>query len=103
MIPAGDLQERVAIQAQTAGVNAIGEPAPTWATVARTWASIEQLTGDALVVAKSVHPSTSHRFRMRSHPELTHSARLVADGVVYRIASFTEDGSEVELTAYAEG
>ncbi len=68
VIKAGDMQQRIAIQAATiASQNDYGEPVNTWATIdgGERWAEAKPLTGRELQIAQQISSAVTFAFILR--------------------------------------
>ena len=82
---AGPLRHRIAIQRQTDTITTSGGFAPTWATIATVWASVEPLSGREYLREHAVHGDTTHRVRMRYRGGVTRRHRLLWGARVFDI------------------
>ena len=62
---AGGLNKRIAIQAPSRSVNALGETIDTFATIATVWGAIEPLSGSKYFQALQANVDVSGRIRIR--------------------------------------
>lgn len=61
----GQLRRRVQLQASTDTADSLGQPIPSWSTIATYWAQIKPLRGREDVNAQQKKPEVSHRVTMR--------------------------------------
>lgn len=62
---AGKLRHTVAIQERTASYDSFGQEANNWQTVKTVHAEIRGLSGSEAEKAHALHPTATHRVRMR--------------------------------------
>ena len=84
---AGELRERVDIQARAATPDGLGGQDETWTTKATVWAQVKGLRGEERVVAASVSGSVTHQVTLRAPRAVTEADRLLWRGLVLEIVS----------------
>ncbi len=90
---AGELRERITIQAPTAVQNSYGEETITWSDVATVWASVEFLAGQERyqrAVDQAVSTAT-YRITMRYRDDVTEEHRIQWRGRYLGILSVHPD------------
>jgi len=100
VLNAGDINQRVIVQAATESRGATGEVTKTWTTALTVWASIRPLSGRELLQAQQVQADVTHRVRMRHNTTVTTSHRLLFGTRILEINSVIdpfEAGEELEL------
>lgn len=80
---AGTLQHQVEIQRQAGTLDARGDLAQEYSTIATRWASIRPLAGRELEVARQINERTTHEIRLRFDRTLQLTTR---DRILYRDA-----------------
>lgn len=85
---AGQLNQRVQLQARTEAENALGEAAGAWVSVgAPVWAKVEPLSGREFLAAGAMQQPVDTRFVIRFRGGITPSMRVVWKGQPYDISS----------------
>lgn len=87
MISAGELDQRVTFQQQTATKNAIGEDVVTCTDVCTVWAKVMPLRGNAFIAANQQRHTVDVRFLIRARSGLTTGMRLLWKSVVYDVTN----------------
>ena len=89
-VNAGDLRQRVTIQAPPAPetpANAFNEPSGTWTNLVTVWASIEPLSGREVFLAAQMQTNVSHKITIRFTPTVSAAYRIVYGSRVFYIRS----------------
>lgn len=68
---AGDLDQRIVIQAKTVTYNSYNEPVETWANSSTEWAEIITTGGTEFYAAQKINASTTAVFRIRYKSGIT--------------------------------
>ena len=84
---AGQLRNRIVIEAPGATQNAYGEPVETWTTFLTTWAKREDLTGREALLASQTQAEVTTRFVTRYAEGVTAKMRITSDGQLYNVES----------------
>ena len=82
---AGQLKNKVTIQAKTDTVDAIGQPINTWVDVATVWADIRYLSGLESIKSDADVSIAKVSIRVRYRADIKPSMRVVCEGVIYHI------------------
>lgn len=94
---AGDLRERITVQAYTETKNSLGEMVPVYdQTFAEVWASVQGVTAREFLLAGQQQTEISHRIRMRYLTGLTQRMRIVWRGRTMEIVSILEHANRSE-------
>lgn len=105
MIRAGKLDQIIAIQALTSGVDGMGSPTESWATAtgAPTRAERMPLRGAELVQAGKLEAKRPCKFRIRRWAGLNETYRITHGGLTYKILSIEDyDRSGRDMVVWAE-
>jgi SPP1 family predicted phage head-tail adaptor len=86
-IRAGDLRERITIEQRSAGVDALGQPLTTWATVATVWAKAEPLRGREFFAAGQLQGELSVKFTIRHRADVAETMRVLWRGQAHEIVA----------------
>jgi SPP1 family predicted phage head-tail adaptor len=85
---AGQLDQRVTVQAPSAGVDLFGQPLPdAWADVATVWAQVAPLAGREFLAAAAVQSEVTAKITMRYRPGITSAMRVVHGADTYDITA----------------
>lgn len=87
MLRAGDLDQRVTIQAPATGQNDYGEPLLTWTDVATVWASINDLTGREFIAAGAAQSAVTTKIGIRYLAGVVPAMRVLYGSDVYNISA----------------
>lgn len=87
MLTAGQLTQRVTIQAPPTAVDALGQAGGAWTDVATVWAQAQPLRGRELLAADAMQLPATVRFRVRWRAGVTGQHRLLWRGEAYRLVS----------------
>lgn len=75
---AGQLDQRVTLQALSGAVDELGQPLPdTWAYVCSVWAAVEPLQGREYIAAGAMQSEVSARIRIRYRPGIVPTMRVI--------------------------
>lgn len=94
---AGRLDRRITIQARQAGLDAYGQPADAWTTVATVWARLEPLSGAERFEADQRSQEQSVRFTVRFRAGIQPRQRVIFEGRQYDIRNVAETERRHEL------
>jgi SPP1 family predicted phage head-tail adaptor len=88
-ITAGDLRQRIEVQAQRLPVlrDEIGGVTEVWERVGLRWAQVEPLQGRELEAARAIEARVTHRVTLRYMAGLTPQHRLLLETRVFNIAA----------------
>lgn len=84
-INAGDLDQRVTLQAPPAGRDGFGHRAGAWSDVATVWAAVWPIKGREWLAAGTMQSEATLRVRIRWRPAVTSDMRIVWRGQPYAI------------------
>lgn len=101
---AGQLNNRVMLQAPAAGVDLIGQPVAAWADVAPLWANVRYLSGIATLKADAQSAMAKASIRIRYRTGITTAMRVTHGATVFRITAVLPDEQRrefVDLTVEA--
>lgn len=105
MMQAGQLDQRITIQALTDGQDAYGHLTQAWSDLVEVWAQYMPGAGNEKYAAAGVYAETQGRFRMRWRAGITVEHRVRFDGRNYDILAVDEigrrDGLELKVKAAA--
>ena len=88
---AGDLRERITVQAYRETKNSLGEMVPVYdQTFAEVWASVQGVTAREFLLANTQQTEITHRIRMRYLTGLTNQMRISWRGRTLQIISVLE-------------
>ena len=87
------LSSRVQIQAQTAAVDAAGQPIQTWADVCTVWADVRHQQGLEAIKADVLTSVVKASIRIRYREGILPSQRVTYNGTIYEIAAVLPDPS----------
>lgn len=80
---AGSLRHSVSIENYTTARGANGTETQSWSAAETVWASIEQLSGRELMIARQIKADATHRITMRYTSNLTAKSRVVFGSRVF--------------------
>lgn len=103
---AGNLRNRIVIQANTPSDNAFGEPVVSWSTLATVWAEVETMNGAEALASGAERTSSPVVFVMRHRSDVTTDKRISWDNGTYDIESVENVAGRNKLlrvTAVARG
>ena len=88
----GDLKRRITLQQRSTTQDAMGGQVTTWSDLLTVWASIEPLSGRALVNAQAVATEVSHKITLRwqsalADPKVVSALRISYKGRFFNIAA----------------
>lgn len=86
-IRAGDLRERITIQARAAGADALGQESGAWADVATVFARAEPLTGREFFAAGQLQGELSVKFTIRHRTDVAETMRVLWRGQPHEIVA----------------
>lgn len=95
MMRAGRLNSRVTIQQRTDTQDSIGEPVPTWSTLAAVWADVLHNSGIEAVKADSSTSVVKASIRIRFRSDVKASMRVVKGADIYEIKAVLPDQGRV--------
>lgn len=87
MIEAGQLRERVTLQAPSVVRNSIGEPVPAWTDVDTVWAHVKDMSGREINAARAVQSEAVCRVTIRWRADISADMRVVRNGAVMVITA----------------
>ncbi len=102
---AGELKERLELQAPYRSLNSIGELIDTFTTKDTVWGAIEPLTGKRLFEAKQANADVTGIIRIRYRTGIKPTWRFIQHDRIFRIVSIInpkEDKTELHIL-YKEG
>ena len=88
---AGDLRERVTIQAKTVTFNTYNEPIETWSDLATLWAAFSDQNGKELSVAQKLYSSVTAVIAIRYRSDITVLHRVLTGSRVYEIHAVIDE------------
>lgn len=102
-VPAGELDQRVAIQVASATSDGAGGSRKSWATVTTIWAKVEPMNGGE-AFAQGVERATQfYRVTIRRRGGVSQKNRLLWKGVALNIRTCADmDGRNADLTMMVE-
>lgn len=96
MIRAGELNQRVTIQAATESRNALGETTLSWSDYTTRWASVEGISSRESLFNGRQETNITHRVRLRWVDGLTQKMRIIWRGRTLEITSLLEHNNRSE-------
>ncbi|RYF44377.1 MAG: head-tail adaptor protein [Comamonadaceae bacterium] len=90
---AGQLDQRVTLEAPTSEPGGWGQPEVTWTPVATVWASVEPISGREYVAMLAAQSEVIARIRIRWRPGITNAMRVLHGDTVYNIKSVIDTRS----------
>ncbi|KAA0592949.1 SPP1 family predicted phage head-tail adaptor [Azospirillum lipoferum] len=100
---AGDLDQRIRIEAKTRVEDEGGGSAEAWTPVATVWAKVWPVSGRERAEARQVQAATLMRFKLRYRDGLDAGMRIVWQGKAHNIRFIADAGRrEAFLTIDAE-
>lgn len=90
--PAGDYDQRIAIQDRGTTTNGHGEVVPSWQTIAKVWAKIRPVRGDAYFASGQLQTEVDHVISFRYGVAVTveHRVLWLGRSVPFEIVSIIE-------------
>jgi SPP1 family predicted phage head-tail adaptor len=85
MIPAGELDTRITLQAKAAGQDATGQPNGAWSNVATVWARVRDLTTKEFLSADATTNSVDTKIDIRWRADVTNAMRVVIGSRTYKV------------------
>lgn len=99
MIPAGDFDERVTLQAATLSKDAVGGPVETWADTVTVWARVRPLTARQVAQAQQVSADVRKAVTIRYRTGITAAMRVKfsddSTAKVHWVEEYRRDGKLV--------
>lgn len=89
---AGDLDQRIRIEAKTRVEDEGGGSAEAWTPVATVWAKVWPVSGRERADAQQVQAATMMRFKLRHRAGLTAGMRIVWQGKAHNIRFIADAG-----------
>lgn len=96
----GRLRHRIRLETPASVQDGYGDPVPTWALQAVTWAEVSPLVGRERFAAQQVEGEVDHRVRLRYQAGLGPTLRVVWQGRrfdVKAVLNLGERNEELEL------
>lgn len=103
MINPGYLRHKITIQKQNNNSDKqddYGQPLDIWVDVARSWASINPISGKEIFAAETVSSEITHKIKIRYRSGITPDMRIVFNGRIFEIKSiinFQERNIDLQL------
>lgn len=94
---AGSLSSRVSIKARSTSVDAIGQPAETWVTIATIWANVRHLSGSESIKADRELSVVRASIRIRWRTDVGAGMRVTAGGATYEVRAVLPDAQRREF------
>lgn len=88
---AGDLNNRVTLQQQSATVDALGQPVTTWSDLAYVWADVKFQSGSESLKANAQVATSKCSLRIRYRTGLTSAMRVMLGTTVLQILAVLPD------------
>lgn len=89
---AGDLRNRITIQAQSNVQDETGQMLTTWTAIAQVWASIKHVSGISAIKAGMDTSSVKASIRIRHRSGINAGMRVLHGATVYSIEAVIPDG-----------
>lgn len=90
-LKAGQLKNKVTLQALTNTVDTIGQPINTWVDVATVWADIRYLSGLESIKSDAPNSIVKVSIRVRYRADITPAMRVVSGSTIYKITAVLPD------------
>jgi len=90
---AGQLKNKVTLQAQVDTVDTIGQPINDWVDVATVWAHIRHLSGVESIKAGADVSVSKASIRIRYRSDITPAMRVLFGSTVYQINAVLPDAA----------
>jgi SPP1 family predicted phage head-tail adaptor len=95
---AGKLDNRIIIQSQTGGVDALGQPVDTWANTHSVWAHIKYQNGAQAIKAGADVSVVQVSIRIRRKFGVNAGMRVLYGSTVYQIDAVLHDEADKQYT-----
>ncbi len=93
---AGELRQRIIIQANRPTRDAFNAEVAAWSTFATAWARVETLSGHESITQQAAAALVTHRVTIRHRTGIVPSMRVVFDSRVFEIVAVLEDNKNRE-------
>lgn len=97
MLQTGKMKNRIALQSQTATVDAAGQPLDMWATVATVWADIRHISGTEAIKGGAPSSSVNASIRIRKLAGVDAGMRVLAGSTVYNVLAVLPHDDAIDL------
>lgn len=97
MLHAGEMRERVTIQAPSTTRTASGAARLGWANSATVWAKVSSLSGREVLQSMQANVIVTHRLYMRFRPDVNTESRLIWRGQVLEVVVALPKNNRSEL------
>lgn len=98
MIKAGQMRERVTLQAPADVRSLTGEATLSWTDEATVWADVQGLSARDLFQAQQANVIATHRMIIRFRASVTSQYRVVWRGKTMEVASVSEQENRSKMT-----
>ena len=99
----GRYDRNIVIQKQVQSKGAVfGEPTESWVDFASVWANVYSGSGRELLAARQVSAEVTTQFQIRYIAGISPTMRILYDGLIYDIVSFSEIGRRERLDIFAK-
>lgn len=89
---AGDLDQRVTLQARSVVTDAMGQDTITWQDIATVWAQCQAVRGREFFAAAQVQQEQTVKVRIRYRADVSTMTRLIWDGRAHDITGVVPVG-----------
>lgn len=87
---AGQLRNRISIEARAIAQDSFGDGKPSWTLVATVWGSLSPMSGQENWQANQVRPDVTHTIRIRHYADLTPRHRLRIGTRIFGVESILD-------------
>jgi len=102
MIPPGELNRRLVLEAPVESADGAGGVTRSYAPVMTLWAKVEPLSARGGVVADAAGATITHRIIVRRRSAASTRHRLVEGDTIYRIVTLRDDATRRFLVIGAQ-
>lgn len=95
---AGTLNNRITVQSQTGGIDALGQPVDTWTTAHTLWANIKYLNGAQSIKSGADTSIVKVSIRIRRTYGVNAGMRVLYGSTVYQIDAVLHDEADKQYT-----
>ncbi len=88
---AGELRQRIVIEANTPTRNSVAEEVPHWATFATVWAKVETISGAESIEQQQASASLLHHFTIRNYAGIQPAMRVRWRDRIFDISAVLDD------------
>lgn len=101
-MPAGKLNQRIALIGRGSGEDALGQPVEVWQTVATTWADVRFVSGIETIKAGRETSTGRVSVQIRRRDGVTAAMRMLIGADLYQVADVVPDRTGAYQTLIGE-